>query len=151
MSRASCRIRPARRCCSSRDDGRGFVVAQDDLLSSTKKGRAVLTVDPPARLAIVTEAEGDHVAIIGENRKLLVFPLEEAPRMARGKGVRMQRYKDGGVSDAKVFALADGLTWTDAAGRVFTVAKAELREWIGHRAEAGRLPPRGFPKNNRFG
>jgi topoisomerase-4 subunit A len=133
------------------DDGRGFVVAQDDLLSSTKKGRAVLSVDPPARLKVVTEAEGDHVAIIGENRKLLVFPLEEAPRMARGKGVRMQRYKDGGVSDAKVFALADGLTWTDSAGRVFTVAAAELSEWMGHRAEAGRLPPRGFPKNNRFG
>jgi topoisomerase IV subunit A len=133
------------------DDGRGFVVAQDDLLSSTKKGRIVLSVDPPARLKIVTDAEGDHVAIIGENRKLLVFPLEETPRMARGKGVRMQRYKDGGVSDAKVFKLADGLTWTDAAGRVFTVAKAELAEWIRHRAEAGRLPPRGFPKNNRFG
>ncbi len=128
-----------------------FVVAQDDLLSSTKKGRAALAVEPPAKLKVVTEAEGDHVAIIGENRKLLVFPLEEAPRMARGKGVRMQRYKDGGVSDAKVFALADGLSWTDSAGRVFNVAAAELAEWMGHRAEAGRLPPRGFPKNNRFG
>jgi topoisomerase-4 subunit A len=133
------------------DDARGFVVAQDDLLSSTKKGRAVLSVDPPAKLRVVTEAAGDHVAIIGENRKLLVFPLEEAPRMARGKGVRMQRYKDGGVSDAKVFSLADGLTWMDSAGRLFTVAAAELSEWMGHRAEAGRLPPRGFPKNNRFG
>ncbi|MCC3246859.1 DNA topoisomerase IV subunit A [Methylocystis sp. WRRC1] len=133
------------------DDGRGFVVAQDDLLSSTKKGRAVLNVEPPARLKVVTEAAGDHVAIIGENRKLLVFPLEEAPRMARGKGVRMQRYKDGGVADAKVFSLADGLTWTDSSGRVFTVEKLELKEWIGHRAEAGRLPPRGFPRNNRFG
>jgi len=133
------------------DDARGFVVGQDDLLSSTKKGRAVLTVEPPAKLKVVTEAEGDHVAIIGENRKLLVFPLEEAPRMARGKGVRMQRYKDGGVADAKVFAMADGLSWTDSAGRVFNVSKAELAEWIGHRAEAGRLPPRGFPKNNRFG
>lgn len=133
------------------DDARGFVVAQDDLLSATKKGRAVLTVEPPARLKIVTEAAGDHVAVIGENRKLLVFPLDEAPRMARGKGVRMQRYKDGGVSDARVFSLADGLTWTDSAGRAFTVAAAELSEWMGHRAEAGRLPPRGFPKNNRFG
>jgi topoisomerase-4 subunit A len=133
------------------DDGRGFVVAQDDLLSSTKKGRAVLSVDPPARLKVVTKAEGDHVAIIGENRKLLVFPLEEAPRMARGKGVRMQRYKDGGVSDAKVFALAEGLSWVDAAGRQFNVEKAELGEWIGHRADSGRLPPRGFPKNNSFG
>jgi topoisomerase-4 subunit A len=133
------------------NDGRGFVVSADDLLSSTRKGRAVLTVDPPSRLTIVTQAAGDHVAIIGENRKLLVFPLSEAPRMARGKGVRMQRYKDGGVADAKVFALKDGLTWTDASGRVFTIEKAELKDWIGHRAEAGRLPPRGFPRNNRFG
>jgi topoisomerase-4 subunit A len=133
------------------NDGRGFVVSADDLLSSTRKGRAVLTVDPPSRLTIVTQAQGDHVAIIGENRKLLVFPLSEAPRMARGKGVRMQRYKDGGVADAKVFALKDGLTWTDASNRVFTIDKAELKDWIGHRAEAGRLPPRGFPRNNRFG
>lgn len=133
------------------DDGRGFVVSQNDLIATTRKGRAVLTVEPPAKLKIVAAAEGDHVAIIGENRKLLVFPLSEAPQMTRGKGVRMQRYKDGGVSDAKVFALADGLAWTDSSGRVFTVPAAELTEWIGHRAEAGRLPPRGFPKNNRFG
>ena len=133
------------------DDGRGFIAAQDDLLSSTRKGRAALSVDAPAKLRVVADATtGDHVAIIGENRKLLVFPLEEAPRMARGKGVRMQRYKDGGVADAKVFALKEGLTWTDTSGRVFTVSKTELAEWIGHRAEAGRLPPRGFPRNNRF-
>jgi len=133
------------------DDGRGFVVAEDDLIATTRKGRAVLNVDAPARLKIVAAAQGDHVAIIGENRKLLVFPASEAPRMARGKGVRMQRYKDGGVSDAKVFALGEGLSWTDSSGRVFNIAGAELKEWIGHRAEAGRLPPRGFPKNNRFG
>jgi topoisomerase-4 subunit A len=132
-------------------DGRGFIVAQDDLLSATRKGRTVLNVDPPAKLKIVAAAAGDHVAIIGENRKMLIFPLSEAPRMARGKGVRMQRYKDGGASDAKVFALKDGLTWTDASGRTYTVGKPELKDWIGHRAEAGRLPPRGFPKNNRFG
>ena len=70
--------------------------------------------------------------------------------MARGKGVRLQRYKDGGLSDARVFALVDGLTWRDSAGRTFTVASAELREWIGNRAEAGRLPPKGFPTNNKF-
>jgi len=133
------------------DDGRGFIVAQDDLPSSTRKGRAVLNIDAPAKLKIVADAAGDHVAIIGENRKLLVFPISEAPHMARGKGVRMQRYKDGGASDAKAFTLKEGLTWTDASGRVFTVEKTELKEWIGHRAEAGRLPPRGFPKSNRFG
>ncbi|MGC1860121.1 MAG: DNA topoisomerase IV subunit A [Methylocystis sp.] len=133
------------------DDGRGFVVAEDDLIATTRKGRAVLNIDAPARLKIVAAAQGDHVAIIGENRKLLVFPLSEAPRMARGKGVRMQRYKDGGVSDAKVFAMNEGLSWTDSSSRVFNVALPELKDWLGHRAEAGRLPPRGFPKNNRFG
>jgi topoisomerase-4 subunit A len=133
------------------DDGRGFVVAEDDLIATTRKGRAVLNIDAPARLKIVAAAQGDHVAIIGENRKLLVFPLSEAPRMARGKGVRMQRYKDGGVSDAKVFAMIEGLSWTDSSGRVFNVASLELKDWLGHRAEAGRLPPRGFPKNNKFG
>jgi topoisomerase-4 subunit A len=71
--------------------------------------------------------------------------------MARGKGVRMQRYKDGGVSDAKVFAMDEGLSWTDSSGRVFNVASGELNDWLGRRAEAGRLPPRGFPKNNKFG
>jgi topoisomerase-4 subunit A len=111
----------------------------------------MLTLDAPARLKIVTPAEGDHIAIIGENRKLLVFPISETPRMGRGKGVRMQRYKDGGVADAKAFTLKDGLSWTDSSGRTFNVAKTDLKEWIGHRAEAGRLPPRGFPKSNRFG
>jgi topoisomerase-4 subunit A len=133
------------------DDGRGFVVAEDDLIATTRKGRAVLNIDAPARLKIVAAAQGDHVAIIGENRKLLVFPLSEAPRMARGKGVRMQRYKDGGVSDAKAFAMNEGLSWTDSSSRVFNVASLELKDWLGHRAEAGRLPPRGFPKNNKFG
>ncbi len=133
------------------EDGRGFVVDQDDLIGTTRKGKAALTTEGQGQLKVVTAAQGDHIAIIGENRKLLVFPLSEAPRMARGKGVRMQRYKDGGVSDAKVFALANGLSWTDSSGRVFTVSAVELKDWIGHRAEAGRLPPRGFPKSNRFG
>ncbi len=132
------------------DDGRGFVAAEDDLISATRKGRAALSVEGASKLKIVTPAEGDHVAIIGDNRKLLVFALEEAPRMARGKGVRMQRFKDGGVADAKVFALAEGLSWTDSSGRAFNVSRADLKEWIGHRADAGRLPPRGFPRSNRF-
>ncbi|MBI1868539.1 MAG: DNA topoisomerase IV subunit A [Methylocystis sp.] len=133
------------------DDGRGFVVSQDDMIATTRKGRAVLTIDAPAQLRLVVRADGDHAAVIGENRKLLVFPLAQAPQLARGRGVRMQRYKDGGVSDAKVFTLADGLAWTDPAGRVFTVEARDLKEWIGNRADAGRLPPRGFPKNNKFG
>ena len=132
-------------------DARGFVVSQDEMISSTRKGRAVLNVDAGVKARVVTPAAGDYVATIGDNRKLLIFPLSEVPEMARGKGVRLQRYKDGGISDAKVFVLKDGLTWIDSAGRTFTVGKSELKEWIGARADAGRLPMKGFPKNNRFG
>jgi topoisomerase-4 subunit A len=131
-------------------DGNGFIVGDDELLSSTRKGRAVLNVSAPGTAALIVPAAGDHVAIIGQNRKLLVFPLAQLNEMARGKGTRLQRYKDGGVSDAKVFAIAEGLTWRDSAGRTFTVARPELKEWIGNRAEAGRLPPKGFPKTNKF-
>jgi topoisomerase-4 subunit A len=144
-------FRPGVKMLVASSDGRGFVVAQDDLVSSTRKGRAVLNVDASAKAAILVEATGDHVATIGENRKMLVFPREQVPEMARGKGVRLQRYRDGGVADAKVFTLAEGLTWKDAAGRNFTVEKRDLKDWIGNRAEAGRLPPKGFPRNNRFG
>jgi topoisomerase-4 subunit A len=131
-------------------DGRGFVVPQDDLLSSTRKGRQVMGIDAPATCVLIVPAIGDHVAVIGENRKLLVFPLSQTPEMARGKGVRLQRYKDGGLSDIRVFALDEGLTWRDSAGRNFTVAKDELKDWIANRAESGRLPPKGFPKTNKF-
>jgi topoisomerase IV subunit A len=132
-------------------DGRGFIVGHDDMLSSTRKGRAVLILDTPAEAAVLTPAEGDHIAIIGQNRKLLIFSLAQAPEMARGKGVRLQRYKDGGVSDARVFTLKEGLTWRDSSQRLWTVEAKELKDWIGNRAEAGRLPPKGFPKNNKFG
>ena len=131
-------------------DGYGFIVGEGELLSSTRKGRAVLNVTALANAALVVPADGDHVAVIGQNRKLLAFPVSQLNEMARGKGTRLQRYKDGGVSDAKVFAVADGLSWRDSAGRTFTVARPELNEWIGNRAEAGRLPPKGFPRNNRF-
>ena len=117
----------------------------------TRKGKLLLNTDKPAAAALIVPAEGDHVAVIGENRKLLIIPLEQLPEMPRGKGVRLQKYRDGGISDAKVFSLKDGLTWKDSAGRTFTVGPRELRDWLGNRAEAGRLPPKGFPKNNRFG
>lgn len=131
-------------------DGRGFVVAQDEMLSSTRKGKGVLVVETPAEVRLATPAEGDHVAVIGDNRKLLVFPLAQTPEMARGKGVRLQRYRDGGLADARVFALKDGLTWRDSSQRLWTVSRADIKDWIGNRAEAGRLPPKGFPKSNRF-
>jgi len=132
-------------------DGRGFLAPQDEMIGNTRKGKGLLTLDAGSRMAVIIPAAGDHVAIMGENRKLLVFPLAELPEMARGKGVRLQRYKDGGLADARVFSIADGLTWQDSANRTFTVGKPELNEWIGARAEAGRLPPKGFPKNNKFG
>ncbi|HZH53498.1 MAG TPA: DNA topoisomerase IV subunit A [Microvirga sp.] len=132
-------------------DGRGFVVPTDDILANTRKGKQILNLDGAAKAVVCTEAEGDHVAIIGENRKLLIFPIKQVPEMTRGKGVRLQRYKDGGVSDAKVFKLKEGLTWKDTSGRTWTVAKEDLRDWMGDRTEAGRLPPKGFPKSNKFG
>jgi topoisomerase-4 subunit A len=143
--------RPGVKMLVAGSDGRGFIVGQDDLVSATRKGRAVLNVDPAVKATVLVEASGDHVATIGDNRKMLVFPRDQIPEMARGKGVRLQRYKDGGIADAKVFALAEGLTWKDAAGRNFTVEKRDLKDWIGNRAEAGRLPPKGFPRNNKFG
>jgi topoisomerase-4 subunit A len=91
---------------------------------------------------------GDSVAVVGENRKVLVFDLDELPEMARGKGVRLQRYKDGGLSDATTFVLADGLSWSDPAGRTRT--ETALTEWRGKRAGTGRMAPRGFPRDNKF-
>jgi topoisomerase-4 subunit A len=132
-------------------DGRGFIASQDEMVGGTRKGKLLLNVDKPAQAALIIPADGDHVAVIGENRKLLIFPLAQLPEMPRGKGVRLQKYRDGGISDAKVFSLKEGLIWKDAAGRTFNVPVRELRDWIGNRAEAGRLPPKGFPKNNRFG
>ncbi len=131
--------------------GYGFVVPQDEMIGTTRKGKGLINVAGGEKAMLVIPASGDHVAIIGENRKLLVFPLDQVPEMARGKGVRLQKYKDGGVGDAKVFVIADGLSWKDSAGRNFTLSKAEMAEWIGSRADAGRLPPKGFPKSNKFG
>ncbi len=133
-----------------RSDGRGFVVAADDIVANTRKGKQIVNLDDGTHVKLCVEVKGDHVAIIGENRKLLAFPLSEVPEMARGKGVRLQRYRDGGVADAKTFNLADGLTWKDTSDRVWTVAGDDLRDWLMHRAESGRLPPKGFPKSNRF-
>jgi topoisomerase-4 subunit A len=141
---------PGARMLVAASDGRGFRVNQDEMIGETRKGRQVLNVDKPAKASIVVPAEGDQVAVIGDNRRLLVFPLEQVPEMGRGKGVRLQRFKDGGIADIRVFSLADGLSWLDSAGRTFVVKLPELRDWIGTRAEAGRLPPKGFPKANRF-
>ncbi len=120
-------------------------------MANTRKGKQVMNVAMPDEAKLVVPVSGDHVAVVGENRKMLVFPLVQIPEMGRGKGVRLQRYKDGGISDAKFFAIADGLTWEDSAGRTFTKTKDELIEWLGDRAMAGRTVPKGFPRSGRFG
>jgi topoisomerase-4 subunit A len=100
---------------------------------------------------VCVPVDGDHVATIGENRKMLVFKLDEVNEMARGKGVILQRFKDGALADARVFHKKAGLTWLDAAGRTFTLEWKELAEWVGERAQAGRVAPKGFPRSNKFG
>jgi len=132
-------------------DGRGFIAPTDEMVGGTRKGKILLNLDAPFKVAVIVPAEGDHVAVIGLNRKMLIFPADQVPEMTRGKGVKLQKYRDGGISDAQVFHLSEGLNWKDSAGRVFNVPRRELRDWIGNRAEAGRLPPKGFPKNNKFG
>ncbi|WP_375160639.1 DNA topoisomerase IV subunit A [Bradyrhizobium sp. RDT46] len=132
-------------------EGQGFVVNEDDCVGTTKKGKQVLNVDMPNEARAITEVVGDTVAVIGENRKMLIFPLDQVPEMARGRGVRLQKYKDGGLSDVTVFEAKAGLTWKDSAGREFSATMKELAEWQGTRADAGRLPPKGFPKSNKFG
>ena len=130
--------------------GNGFIVAEDELVANTRKGKQVLNVSGTEEAKLIVPAAGDTVAIIGDNRKLVIFPAAELPEMARGKGVRLQKYKDGGISDARLFNAADGLTWTDSSGRTFTKSMAELQDWVGERAQAGRQPPTGFPRNNKF-
>lgn len=131
-------------------DGRGFVVSEDDVIANTRKGKQVLNVKLPVEAhACHRIAEGDdHVAVVGENRKLLLFALDDLPEMTRGRGNKLQNYRDGGLADVKTFQIANGLTWQDSSGRIWTVT--DLRDWIGKRAQAGRLPPKGFPRNNRF-
>jgi topoisomerase-4 subunit A len=130
--------------------GRGFVVSEDECVANTRKGKQVLNVTPPDMARALSVIEGELVATIGENRKLVIFPLDQVPEMARGRGVRLQRYKDGGLSDLKTFKAADGLSWTDTAGRAFSLTLKELADWRGNRADAGRLAPKGFPRSNTF-
>src|SRR5215475_11041609 len=130
--------------------GRGFVVAEDECLANTRKGKQVLNVTPPDAARAIAVVEGELVASIGANRKMVIFPLDQVPEMARGRGVRLQRYKDGGLSDLKTFTAEEGLSWTDAAGRAFSLTLKELADWRGNRADAGRLAPKGFPRTNTF-
>jgi topoisomerase-4 subunit A len=129
--------------------GNGFIVAEDESVANTRKGKQVLNLksDEARALAIV---EGDLIASIGENRKMLIFAIADIPEMSRGRGVRLQRFREKGLADVTTFAGDAGLTWIDSAGRSFTLSLKELKDWRGKRADAGRLAPKGFPKSNRF-
>jgi topoisomerase-4 subunit A len=140
-------LRDGTRHLVASSSGRGFIVKAEDLTAEKRTGKQVLNLRPGEEAALCVTAEGDHVAIIGENRKLLVFPLDQIPELAKGAGVILQRYSDGGMKDAKVFRLDEGLTWK-LGDRMRT--ETDLRTWLGERAQAGKLPPNGFPKNGRF-
>ena len=130
--------------------GNGFVVPEDDVLGTTRKGKQVLNLKAPDKAAAMVTVEGELAAAIGANRKMVIFALNQVPEMGRGRGVRLQRYKEKGLSDVTTFNGDDGLTWTDGAGRSFTLPMKELKDWCGNRADAGRIAPKGFPKNNKF-
>jgi len=142
---------PSRKLLLVSTAGNGFIVPETEMIANTRKGKQIMNVSMPDEAHLIVPVTGDHVAVVGENRKLLAFPLSQVPEMSRGKGVRLQRYKDGGVVDVKCFALADGLSWSDSAGRVFTKVGEELREWLADRATAGRTVPKGFPRSGKFG
>jgi topoisomerase-4 subunit A len=128
--------------------GYGFIVPADEAVAQKRSGKQVLNLAAGDEARACAPATGDTVAVIGENHKLLLFPLAEVPEMGRGRGVRLQRYREGGLSDIKAFARAAGLDWTDASGRRFVAT--ELKDWLGARGQAGRLAPKGFPRSNRF-
>lgn len=142
---------PERRLLVASSAGYGFVVPEAEVVAATRKGKQVLNVSSPDEACVCVPVQGEHVAVIGENRKMLVFWLGELNEMTRGKGNMLQRYKDGGLSDIRVFEKDNGLTWIDAAGRTYTLAWKELGDWIGKRAQAGRMAPKGFPRSNKFG
>ena len=141
-------FRPGQKLLVASSTGDGFIVTHDDVVAQTKSGKQILNTKREAVAKVCHNICGDHVAVVGENRKVLIFPVSEIPEMVRGKGVRLQKYKDGGLSDITTFNLSEGLTWLDPAGR--TRSETNLEDWIGKRATAGRMAPRGFPRNKKF-
>ncbi len=130
--------------------GNGFVVPEDEVLGTTRKGKQVLNLKAPDKAAALTTVDGELVAAVGANRKMVIFPLNQVPEMNRGRGVRLQRYREKGLSDVATFKGANGLTWIDTAGRSFTLSLKELKDWRGNRSDAGRIRPERFLTNNKF-
>jgi topoisomerase-4 subunit A len=145
-------VRPGAKLLVASSIGKGFAVEMEAILAETRKGKQVVNLKAPAKLVVAREiaAEDDHVAVVGDNRKLVVFALDEVPVMARGQGVTLQRYRDGGLSDATSFKLDDGLSWTMGGESGRTRTETEISMWKVARGAAGRLPPQGFPRDNRF-
>ncbi|EPX76919.1 DNA topoisomerase IV subunit A [Litoreibacter arenae] len=150
---------PGRKLLVASSEGNGFVVPEDEVVAQTRSGKQVLNVKDDARAVVCRPVTGDHVAIVSQNGKFLVFPASELPEMGRGKGVRLQKYNmargkqgslelDGGLSDLTTFAWEDGLTWGMGGGK--TRHEPDLTEWLGKRAGVGKRPPYGFPKNYKF-
>jgi topoisomerase-4 subunit A len=142
---------PKRKLLVASTVGNGFIVDEKNIVANTRKGKQVLNVKADEEARTCAFVNGDSVAVMGENRKMLLFSLDELNNMTRGRGVRLQRYgkrDGGGLSDIKTYDSSVGLTWLDAAGRTFTLK--DLDEWKGARAQAGKPAPKGFPKNNRF-
>lgn len=140
--------KPGRKLLISSKAANGFIISEDDVIAQTRKGKQVMTVSAPDAAIACIAAEGDMIATVGDNRKMLVFPLAEVNELTRGRGVRLQRLRDGGLSDVTVFRAAEGLRWMEGSRtRTFT----DLDEWQGSRAQAGKTVPKGFPRSNRFG
>jgi topoisomerase-4 subunit A len=137
---------PGRQLLVASTAGRGFRVAEDEVIAQKKGGKQIMNVDAGEEAKVCTPAAGDHVAFVGENRKMVIFPLEDVPELAKGKGVALQRYKDGGLVDGTAFKLAEGLK--DYNGRSWE--KSEIKDYLGARAQAGRIVPKGWPKNGKF-
>ncbi|TMJ12691.1 MAG: DNA topoisomerase IV subunit A [Alphaproteobacteria bacterium] len=133
-------------------DGRGFITSEGGAIAETRKGKQVVNLRPGAKLAIVRRIAADHdyVAVIGDNRKMIVFPVGELPEMGRGQGVQLQRYRDGGLSDARTFAMAEGISWSMGGESGRTRTEGDLSAWRTARGAAGRMPPNGFPRDNKF-
>ena len=140
---------PGRKLLIASHEGNGFVVPEGEVVAMRRAGKQVLNVSGTDEAVACAVVQGDHVAVIGDNRKLLIFPLSEVNEMTRGKGVRLQRYKDGGLGDVKTFTLKQGLVAYDRSDRARTFDG--LKDWLGQRAQAGRLPPKGFPVGHKFG
>ncbi|MCY7280591.1 MAG: DNA topoisomerase IV subunit A, partial [Sphingomonas bacterium] len=146
-------VRAETRLLVASSDGRGFLTSGAAVLAETRKGKQLVNLRPGAKVAAVklVAANADAVAVIGENRKMLVFPLAELPELTRGSGVTLQRYRDGGLADVTTLVAAEGLSWTQGGESGRTRIESDLTAWRAARGAAGRMPPLGFPRSNRFG